>query len=339
MFRTKTKAELAKERAEVAREKAEAARERAQELAQERAAEFSAAASERFQAAKEAARETAAPALAEAAEAAKLKLAAAREAAGPVMHDMADRAKPRIEAAQSSLLDDMLPKVGAVLAAAAASLAEAGEHAKDAAAPKVEHAREEAHVYNDRAKDALRVFRGEAVAVEAKRSKAPWLIGIGLAAAVVAALAAFRKKQQADDPWATPLTDTYQPTFKEKAAEKVEQAKEVVSDTAAKAKETASDLAAKGQAAVADAKDRSGEDTTTLESGFEDEGLEGGQVSAVEGQPGADAVPGSGTETTEHAESLVEALEENAAQTGEGQTSTSASKRTTKSTPKAGGKS
>ena len=38
MFRTKTKAELAKEKAEVARERAEAARERAQELAQERAA-------------------------------------------------------------------------------------------------------------------------------------------------------------------------------------------------------------------------------------------------------------------------------------------------------------
>lgn len=327
MFRTKTKAEVAKE-------KADAARERAQELAQERAADLSAAASERFHTAREAARETAGPALAEAAEAAKLKLAAAREAAAPVMHDMADRAKPRLESAQSSLLDDVLPKVGAVLAAAAASLSEAGEHAKDAAAPRVEHAREEAHVYNDRAKDALRVFRGEAVAVEPKGSKAPWLIGIGLAAAIVAALAAFRKKQQADDPWATPLTDTTQPSFKDKAAEKVEQAKEVVSDTAAKAKEMGSELAAKGQAAVADAKDRSGEDTTTLESAFDDEGLEAGQVTAVEGKPGADAVEGSGASTkTESTESLVEALEENSVQTGEGlDTPTSGTKRTTKST-------
>lgn len=335
MFRTKTKAELAQA-------KAEAARERAQEFAQERAADLSAAASEHFQAAKEAARETAGPALAEATEAAKLKLAAAREAAGPVMHDMADRAKPRLEAAQSTLLDDMLPKVGAVLAAAAASLAEAGEHAKDAAGPRVEHARDEAHVYNDRAKDALRVFRGEAVAVEPKGSKAPWLIGIGLAAAVVAALAAFRKRQQADDPWATPLTDTFQPTFKEKAAEKVEQAKEVVTDTAAKAKEMGSELAAKGQAAVADAKDRSGEDPARLDSTIGDEGLEAGQVTTAEGEPGADAVEGLGTgstPSTPSTESLVEALEENTTQTGEGlDTPTTGTKRASKSTgPKAGG--
>lgn len=278
MFRTKTKTEVAQEKAE-----------RAAEKAAERAADLSAAASERFQAAREAARETAAPALAEAAEAAKLKLAAAREAATPVMQDVADRAKPRIEAAQSTLLDDLLPKLGAVLAAAAASLAEAGEHAKEAAGPRMELAREEAHVYNDRAKDALRVFRGDAIAVEPKRSKAPLLIGVGLAAAAVAAVAAFRKKQQADDPWATPLTDSMQPSFREKAAEKVEQAKEVVADTAQKAKEMGSELAAKGQAAVADAKDRSGEDTS-LESAF-DENV-GGERASVTPVPGADALEG-----------------------------------------------
>lgn len=278
MFRTKTKTEVAQVKAE-----------RAAEKAAERAADLSAAASERFQAAREAARETAAPALAEAAEAAKLKLAAAREAATPVMQDVADRAKPRIEAAQSTLLDDLLPKLGAVLAAAAASLAEAGEHAKEAAGPRMELAREEAHVYNDRAKDALRVFRGDAIAVEPKRSKAPLLIGVGLAAAAVAAVAAFRKKQQADDPWATPLTDSMQPSFREKAAEKVEQAKEVVADTAQKAKEMGSELAAKGQAAVADAKDRSGEDTS-LESAF-DENV-GGERTSVTSVPGADALEG-----------------------------------------------
>ena len=326
MFRTKTKAELAKE-------KAERARERAQELAQERAADLSVAASERFQAAREAARDTAGPALAEAAEAARLKLAAAREAAGPVMHDLADRAKPRVEAAQSTLFDDMLPKLGAVLAAAAASLAEASEHAKESAGPRVEHAREEAHVYNDRARDALRVFRGEAVAVAPKRSKAPLLIGIGLAAAAVAAVAAYRQKQQAEDPWATPLTDSsmqpMQPTFKEKAAEKVEQAKEVVSDTAAKAKDMASDLAAKGQAAVADAKDRSGEDSSTLESAFDDSGLGDTRASAVEGLPES----GTTSESTQSTDALVESLQENAAQTtAEGpDTPTTGTKRTTKS--------
>jgi hypothetical protein len=323
MFRTKTKAELAKE-------KAERARERAQELAQERAADLSVAASERFQAAREAARDTAGPALAEAAEAARLKLAAAREAAGPVMHDLADRAKPRVEAAQSTLFDDMLPKLGAVLAAAAASLAEASEHAKESAGPRVEHAREEAHVYNDRARDALRVFRGEAVAVAPKRSKAPLLIDIGLAAAAVAAVAAYRQKQQAEDPWATPLTDSsMQPTFKEKAAEKVEQAKEVVSDTAAKAKDMASDLAAKGQAAVADAKDRSGEDSSTLESAFDDSGLGDTRASAVEGLPGS----GTTSESTQSTDALVESLQENAAQTtAEGpDTPTTGTKRTTKS--------
>lgn len=286
MFRTKTKAELARERAEEARE-------RAKELAQERAAELGAAASERLQAAKQAARETAAPALADVAEAAKLRLAAAKDAAGPVVHDVAERAKPRVESAQATLVDDLLPRLGAVLAAAAASLAEASEHARDAAAPRVEQAREEAHLYNDRAKDALRVFRGEAVAVEPRGSKAPWLIGIGLAAAAVAAVAAFRQKQRADDPWATPLTDaTVRPTFTEKAAVKVEQAKEAVSELAETAKDRASDLAAKGQAAVADAKDRSAEDATTLDSALDDAQGPTGQVTDAPGTGGADAVVG-----------------------------------------------
>ncbi len=286
MFRTKTKAELA-------REKAEQARERAKELAQERAAELAAGASERLQAARQAARDTAGPALADVADAAKLRLAAAKDAAGPVMHDVAERAKPRVESAQASLVDDLLPRLGAVLAAAAASLAEASEHARDAAAPHVEQAREEAHLYNDRAKDALRVFRGEAVAVAPKGSKAPWLIGIGLAAAAVAAVAAFRQKQRADDPWATPLTDaTVRPTFTEKAAVKVEQAKEAVTELAGSAKDRASDLAAKGQAAVADAKDRSAEDATTLESAFDDGDTPAGQVTDAPGTAGADAVVG-----------------------------------------------
>jgi hypothetical protein len=221
----------------------------------------------------------------------------------------------------------MLPKLGAVLAAAAASLAEASEHAKESAGPRVEQAREEAHVYNDRARDALRVFRGEAIAVQPKRSKAPLLIGIGLAAAAVAAVAAYRQKQQAEDPWATPLTDaSTQPTFKEKAAEKVEQAKEVVSDTAAKAKDKASDLAAKGQAAVADARDRSGEDTSTLASAVDNGGPTGNQVTEADALRDSDAPKGT--------DSLVEALQENTAQTtAEGpDTPTTGTKRTTKST-------
>jgi hypothetical protein len=110
-----------------------------------------------------------------------------------------------------------LPKVSAAITTAAAGLSEA----KGGAAPYVEHARETAHVSNERARDALKVLKGEAT-IKERRSKGKWLIGIGLVAAIIAAVAAFRQKKQADDPWATPLGDASStPSLKDRATEKV----------------------------------------------------------------------------------------------------------------------
>ncbi|TQM55091.1 hypothetical protein [Humibacillus xanthopallidus] len=231
------------------------------------------------------ARVAATPVIQDATETPKERLAdlayQAREVAGEALHEAADRAKPKVEAAQASFVETVLPKVGAALATASAAIAAGSHQAMEAAGPHLEHAREAAYVAGDRSKDAYAVLTGEAVA-KRRRSRAKWLIGIGLAAAAVAAVAAFRKQQQkADDPWATPLetspgaagTSGYGSTgstLKDKAAVQVEAAKEAVTDAAAKAKEKgaeladaakdkAGDLAAKGQSAIADAKDHSGE--------------------------------------------------------------------------------
>ncbi len=129
----------------------------------------------------------------------------ARGAAGEALHEAADRAKPKVEAAQSTFVDTVLPKVGAAIATATAAIAAGSQQAKEAAGPHLEQARGVAYVAGDRGKDAYAVLTGDAVA-KRRRSRTTWLIGIGLAAAAVAAVAAFRKQQQkADDPWATPL--------------------------------------------------------------------------------------------------------------------------------------
>jgi hypothetical protein len=182
-----------------------------------------------------------------------------------------------MEAAQATFVDTVLPKVGAALATATAAIAAGSHQAMDAAAPHLEQAKEAAFVAGDRGKDAYAVLTGDAVA-KRRHSRTKWLIGIGLAAAAVAAVAAFRKQQQkADDTWATPLETSPGATgtsaassLKDKAAVQVEAAKDAVTDAAAKAKEKgaeladaakdkAGDLAAKGQSAIADAKDHSGE--------------------------------------------------------------------------------
>jgi hypothetical protein len=168
------------------------------------------------------------------------------------------------------------------------------------------------------------VLKGEAVAKK-RRGKGRWLIAIGLTAAAVAAVAAFRKQKEADDPWATPLdsrkagtagagTASDTATLKDKAAEQVGHAKEVVADAASKAKEKgaeladaakdkAGDLAAKGQAAIADAKDRSGEalDDATDAYGADTDELAGapasrGQVTAVDPAPDSDAITSDAVE-------------------------------------------
>lgn len=163
-------------------------------------------------------RETAAPTLHDASDLARERLAMAKDLASPAVHEAVDRARPTVDAAQSALLEGVLPKVSAAITTAAASLSEA----KEGAAPYVEQARETAHVGNERARGALKVLKGEATIKERKGSRAKWLIGLGLVAAIVAAIAAFRQKQQADDPWATPLTDHGStPSLRDRAAGKV----------------------------------------------------------------------------------------------------------------------
>ncbi len=163
----------------------------------------------------------------------------AKEVAGDALHEAADRAKPKVEAAQSTLVDNVLPKVGAAIATAAAALAAGAEQAREAAQPHLEQAaaqaKETAAVSGHRAHDAYAVLKGDAVAKQ-RRGKGKWLIAIGLTAAAVAAVAAFRKQKQADDPWATPLdtrtgaggVGSDAATLKDKAAEQVAHAKDAV---------------------------------------------------------------------------------------------------------------
>ncbi|MEP7332948.1 MAG: hypothetical protein ABI692_12740, partial [Terracoccus sp.] len=192
------------------------------------------------------------------------------------------------------------------------------EQAKESAGPRVEHAQKVAHRGGDRAKDAYSVLKGEAVAKPKGGGRTKWLIGIGLTAAAVAAVAAWRRQQSADDPWATPLNDgtanraggtSTSSSLKDKASEQVDHAKEAIGDATDKAKDRADGLAAKGQSALADAKDRSGDqmDDATNKTGdliadakakAEDakdeagEGASDGELTEVDGTLGTDAGDG-----------------------------------------------
>jgi hypothetical protein len=265
-------------------------------------------------------REQAAPVASEAAERVREAWGDAKVRATPVAADLADRARPKVEAAQSTLVESVLPKVGAAIGVASAALAQGADEAKermrDSAEPRVHHARDSARVSGDRVRDAYRVLSGEAVAKPVKRGRRTWLVVIGLGAAAVAAVAAYRK-QQANDPWAAPAggapgtpagttgfdTST---SLKDKAVGRVETAKEAVVEAAAKAKDKAGDLASKGQSAITDAKDRS--DDLVSDSEMEqasirtDEALDDaladslapeGEVTAVDATLGSDAIDGS----------------------------------------------
>ena len=229
----------------------------------------------------------------------------AKEVAGDALHEAADRARPKVEAAQSTLVDNVLPKVSAAIATASAALAAGADQAREAAQPHLEQAaaqaRETAAVSGHRAHGAYAVLKGDAIAKQ-RRGKGTWLIAIGLTAAAVAAVAAFRKQKQADDPWATPLdtrtgaggVGSDAATLKDKAAEQVAHAKDAVSDVASKAKDKAGALAAKGQSAIADAKDRSADavDNST-EAGA---GIGEGEVTAVDPAPDSDAITSEAVE-------------------------------------------
>lgn len=162
--------------------------------------------------------EAAGPALHDASNLARERFATARDKASPAVHDAVHRARPTVEAAQTAFVESLLPRLAAVITSAAAGLSEA----KEGATPYVDQAREAAHVGNERARDALKVLKGEATIAEPRRSsKLKWFIAIGVVAGVVGGLVAFRRSQRADDPWATPLTDPAPASLKDRAADKV----------------------------------------------------------------------------------------------------------------------
>jgi F0F1-type ATP synthase membrane subunit b/b' len=76
-------------------------------------------------------RDQAAPTATAAAERLKEAYEEARVRAAPVAADLADRARPRIEAAESTLVDSVLPKMGAALGVASAAVAQGAHEAKD----------------------------------------------------------------------------------------------------------------------------------------------------------------------------------------------------------------
>lgn len=258
-------------------------------------------------------RDQAAPTATAAAERLKEAYEEARVRAAPVAADLADRARPRIEAAESTLVDSVLPKMGAALGVASAAVAQGAQEAKDLMRdyePQVQHARESAgefaRVSSDRLRDAYYVLSGEAVAKPVKGGRKKWLIFIGLGAASVAAVAAYRRQQATNDPWATPAAGTMgdaagttsfdsSGSLKDKAAEKVGHAKEAVTDAAAKAKDKATDLAAKGQTAMADRKGGVTEGEMESASARADEALgeATGQVTAIDATLGSDAIDAS----------------------------------------------
>ncbi len=212
----------------------------------------------------------------------------ATERAADKTAELSERARPKVEAAQAAFFDTVMPKMTAALTTAAASIAEASEQAKEGAAPYVEQAKEGAHIGNERARDALKVLKGEAKVVEKKSRKGRWLLGLGLIAAAIAAWAASRPSRRADDPWATPLTDGA-PT--PSLSDRVEHAKGAVGQAAHRARDKASHLADRGQARVADARDRTGELVDPdLEAGDDPESAElAGDVPLVDPEQAAGA--------------------------------------------------
>ena len=176
------------------------------------------------------------------------------EVVAPKLEKAVEGLGPRVDTARDKIVDDLLPKVAEAITAVAAASAAARANATD---------------LTDRGGDALSVLKGEAVA-KPKRSGGKVLITLGILAALAAAAAAFFKKSAPrEDPWATPLGDTYTApsatgTTGSSAKDKVTSLAGTAKDKAAAAAETAKEKASE----VADAaKQKAGgkdEDTTSI---------------------------------------------------------------------------
>ena len=237
--------------------KSETVQEQAQAQAKQAAAQ-AAALKERVVPAAEAAAEAARERAAQAKDWAMPHVEHGIELAAPRLEKAVEGLAPRVDTARDKIVDDLLPKVAEAITAVAAASAAARANATD---------------LTDRGGDALSVLKGEAVA-KPKRSGGKVLITLGILAAVAAAAAAFFKKSAPrEDPWATPLGDSYTaPSATGTAGSGVASAKDKVTSLAGTAKDKAAAAAetAKEKAAeVADAaKQKAGgkdeEDTTSI---------------------------------------------------------------------------
>ena len=138
------------------------------------------------QAAREA-REWAAPRVEQAREWAQPRVERGLEAAAPRVEEAVDRVSPRVDAARDRIVDDLLPRIVEAVNAAAAASAAAANGAKE------------------RGEGAAAVLKGEAVA-KPKHRKRTFLLFTLIGAGAAAGVAAWKRSQPQNDPWATPST-------------------------------------------------------------------------------------------------------------------------------------
>ena len=114
------------------------------------------------------------------------------EVAAPKLESVVSGLAPKVDIARDKIVDDVLPRLTEAIAAFAAASAAAKDEAMS------------------RGTGAAAVISGGAVAAPKHKKKGRVLLILGLLAAAAAGVAAFMKKSAPkDDPWATPLTDTY----------------------------------------------------------------------------------------------------------------------------------
>ena len=125
------------------------------------------------------------------------------EVAAPKVETAVQSLAPKVDTARDKIVDDVLPRITAALAAAAAASAAARDEAVAAG-----------HEAAVRGSGAKSVLVGEAVAKHKRHlGKGGKLAVVAGIVAVLGAAAAYFVKRSApqDDPWATPLPDPYVP--------------------------------------------------------------------------------------------------------------------------------
>lgn len=198
------------------------------------------------------------------------------EAMAPRVQDAVDSVAPRVDATRDHIVDDLLPKLSAAVAAVVA----ASESARDRAESAIEKGHD---VYETaagtaveaggRTSGAVAVLTGAKVAKTVGRKRRVALVLAALAA-IGGAVAYFLNRKPQDDPWATPISTPPRPAYsagtgsgsngsvsdlKAKASGVAdaagESAKDTVSDVADSAKDTVSDVEDAASGAADDAKD------------------------------------------------------------------------------------